>query len=75
MVNPASVESGPIKDDQVVASGADEYLKKQQARTNTNGATISAVRGCDDENYDSDDADLDAMMGDFSSASIFSFAT
>mmetsp|Transcript_17301 Transcript_17301/g.34717 ORF Transcript_17301/g.34717 Transcript_17301/m.34717 type:complete len:325 (+) Transcript_17301:441-1415(+) len=75
-VNPASSESGPIPEDQVVQTGADEYLASRQKRNNTHGATLTRVRGegPDEEEHDSDDEDLDKFMSGFEGATIFSFA-
>lgn len=73
IVNPTSVEN---KADQVVEeNGAETYLKQQQGKRNTTGVTITHVRAGDDdeEDYDSDDADLEAMMNDFGGKSIFKF--
>ena len=44
-------------------------------KRNTTGVTISHVRsgGDEEEDYDSDDADLDAMTNDFGGNSIFKF--
>ncbi|GMH99374.1 hypothetical protein TrLO_g14578 [Triparma laevis f. longispina] len=73
IVNPTSVEN---KADQVVEeNGAETYLKQQQGKRNTTGVTITHVRAGDDdeEDYDSDDADLEAMMNDFGGNSIFKF--